>query len=572
MTLQLAPAPTSIAPRTLRSSDVVTPLNEALGAQIKLHFMKWSTSLFGEGMSIDEAQNGTLVPVARGVARRLAPTSPILTLAESQQQIDAAGLHGVVQPSEGERRDALNIKIKTELEKKRLGGIIARADQGFGTQALLGVTGFAVDFADPVNLATIAVPGIAELKAGYWALKGAALVGSSVPKFAARAGLGAIEGALGAAVVEPINYAAHRSVGDDYDLVDSLMNIGLGATAGSTLRALGGTGVDLFRGLRLRWDVGVDDFRRVFNDGLERIGQNRLLREPELAIDFRGMPEQSMVVMPGRGSAGDRVNIDDELNTKDVLQDYQPFHTPDGKQIYRVPSNGEVVVYTHSPAAGRGARDTITLHRLRSEDPEFDLPLSEKRLQPAERDGRLIYMKPPKDMMPIDSNAIDTTLHGIRKLSVKGLLKFQPPKGRGYRVKNAIGLRVHSARNEYARTRKSLHTTKRIYGRNGQFRNPDHPELYGGLIDSKPDTMSGRKSGATQAGDYRKILDRETAILLYPFTRKQLGEVGEMEARVVGAWKISEKEHEVTDFLAPIAGAAVTRYDTKQEQNDEDRQ
>jgi len=266
MILQLSPTPGTPA-RPLVMDDVVTPLNDALMAQTKLGYMDWWSSRLSDSAAIDAAQYGR----SRGRLGREAPVSPKLTQAQAQEQVKRADVD--VEVFEGIRQEALNLLIERAREKKRLNETISRADQSFQTRFLLGATAFAVDLADPVNLATSVVPVAGATKVGYLIAKGAARFGPTLTKAAVRAGVGAYEAGVSTAVLEPLNYALHRAVGEKYDVADSAASIGLGAAGGAFLHTSVGASVDIYRSMRARYGLPVDATGRVISDALIQIGR-----------------------------------------------------------------------------------------------------------------------------------------------------------------------------------------------------------------------------------------------------------------------------------------------------------
>ena len=105
--------------------------------------------------------------------------------------------------------------------------IIARREEG-------GVTGGAARFAaglagslpgivDPLNIASAFFPAVGPTRAAVWAAR-AGLAG--------RAATGAIEGAVGGALLTPVQYGIARWDDEDYGAVDALLNIALGSVFG----------------------------------------------------------------------------------------------------------------------------------------------------------------------------------------------------------------------------------------------------------------------------------------------------------------------------------------------------
>lgn len=111
--------------------------------------------------------------------------------------------------------------------------------QGFASKA--GTFGLQIMSAmlDPINVASAFVPVVREMRFARMA--------SQIGVTPARIVRGGIEGAVGAAIVEPIVYAAASAEQADYDFADSLMAVGFGAVFGATLHGVFGKIGDIMR-------------------------------------------------------------------------------------------------------------------------------------------------------------------------------------------------------------------------------------------------------------------------------------------------------------------------------------
>lgn len=105
-----------------------------------------------------------------------------------------------------------------------------------GTASLLGgsLAGAAVD---PINVASAFIPIVPEARYAQWLARAGE---GAFARAGVRAGAGAIEGAAGAAIIEPIVYAGATSEQADYGLMDSFMNVTLGGVLGGGLHTIGG--------------------------------------------------------------------------------------------------------------------------------------------------------------------------------------------------------------------------------------------------------------------------------------------------------------------------------------------
>lgn len=129
----------------------------------------------------------------------------------------------------------LNALKRDELARE---DTIARGSGGFGqTAAQLGV-GLAVSIVDPINVGSAFVPVVGEARFAAWAAR--------YGMTGARAAKGAIEGAAGAALVEPIVLGAALQEQANYDAGDSFLNLVFGTAIGGGLHVGLGALADRF--------------------------------------------------------------------------------------------------------------------------------------------------------------------------------------------------------------------------------------------------------------------------------------------------------------------------------------
>jgi hypothetical protein len=509
----------------------VTPFKDAIWAKAELQWMEWSTTLLGQAKQIDEAQNGKGLFGGRGPMRRVTPTSPLLTREQAQEQVLRAGVD--VPVSAGIRQEALDIKIKWAKRKQDLEATVARADQGFGTQLALGATAFVVGAADPVNVATTFVPVIGEAKLAYWLAKAASRLGPTAAKVAVRAGVGAYDAGVGSIAFEPINYVAHKAVGDDYDLVDSVINVGLGAGAGSALRVLGGVGVDLYRGMRVRGYLSIDAYGRVINQGLHQLGFGRPIDvAPSLAAENGALvvpgpsegdalhllasasllPLDTFLVLPGDGT-----DISDQVGIKAVLRELMPVTSSATEEVYRKKSGDDILVYTRTEGAS-GNREAFIVQRLKPGDANYDGPLSVARqvedAEASRRASRLLYMKAPAELQSVLTNAGMAAMDKLERVHSADPLKLHPPEADGgYQVDSAVGTAIHTALSSYADRSKTLHRGWEMKRQKPDgFVSTDHAPL---ALEMKPESPTGISLGYQQALGYQDTFGVDATVLLY---------------------------------------------------------
>jgi len=137
----------------------------------------------------------------------------------------------------------LSILAKRKRRELKRAEILSRAAGGISQGAARLGTSLGVSLLDPINVAASFIP-IAGPARYARALEAA---GGLLGRTAVRAGFGAAEGVAGAALVEPLIYAARVDEQADYSMADSLANIAFGGVFGATLHSGAGLVGDLWR-------------------------------------------------------------------------------------------------------------------------------------------------------------------------------------------------------------------------------------------------------------------------------------------------------------------------------------
>lgn len=173
-------------------------------------------------------------------AGRLEPETPLLGAEQAREQVAGAGLDIKI-PDQGIRQGALEVLIERHREQLARQQIMARA--GGGNMPTQITASLAASLLDPLNIASAFVPVVGEAR--YARL----LAGAATPmgRAAVRGGVGAVEGSVGAAIVEPLPLLAAQADQTEYGLSDSLANIALGGVLGGGLHSIGGAVSDALR-------------------------------------------------------------------------------------------------------------------------------------------------------------------------------------------------------------------------------------------------------------------------------------------------------------------------------------
>ncbi len=140
---------------------------------------------------------------------------------------------------DGMTKEAAQILAQRADARQSRSDILARDAGGLGRNAAIFTARLLAQAADPVGLALGFLPVVGEARYAAWLAR--------MGRTPARLAAGGVEGAVGSAALEPLILGAAQADQLDYDLVDSLVNVGMGGVFGAGLRAGGGAIVDLIR-------------------------------------------------------------------------------------------------------------------------------------------------------------------------------------------------------------------------------------------------------------------------------------------------------------------------------------
>jgi len=170
--------------------------------------------------------------------------SPTITAKEANEKY---GLGGALQ-FDADIPDAVAKQIyDRKIQEVLHNDTMRRADAGMGTNLLAGI---ASTVRDPIYLVSSFIPIVGEARFEAMAAKYGVT--------AARLGTGAVEGAVGAAAVEPIILAGAQTEQSDYSATDSLMNIVFGGIVGGGLHMGAGFIGDRWAGRKAASGIQLD--------------------------------------------------------------------------------------------------------------------------------------------------------------------------------------------------------------------------------------------------------------------------------------------------------------------------
>lgn len=178
---------------------------------------------------------------------------PMLSADEARARLRAAQLDtALTVPDQGISAAALDILMRRKSTERKRQDILRRSPGGFGLEAAGLAVEFGASLLDPVNVGSGFIPIIGQARYGRWLAAAGTGARGLAGRTGIRAGVGAVEGTIGAALIEPTIAAGMDAEQADYTAMDSLYNIAFGGLFGGGLHTIGGAGLDLYRFARGR--------------------------------------------------------------------------------------------------------------------------------------------------------------------------------------------------------------------------------------------------------------------------------------------------------------------------------
>ena len=144
-----------------------------------------------------------------------------------------------------EYQSVVDIMVDSKIEENERKSIMSRGPEGsfnplsggFYVGAAKLAVGIGVSFLDPINIGASFIPVVGQTRFAQIVARTGLKTGRAVR--------GAVEGAVGATLLEPLIYSTAQKIQADYDLVDSFMNIGFGTILGTGLHVGAGALKDI---------------------------------------------------------------------------------------------------------------------------------------------------------------------------------------------------------------------------------------------------------------------------------------------------------------------------------------
>lgn len=196
--------------------------------------------------ALTKATSGQVVAAAFGQALYENPLNAVIRIGEyaqstgqgrrlsqSEWQNSEYFREGITVSENGIRENTAVLLAERYDERRSRSLVLERSPGGVGLGVAQFGAGLVASATDPLNVAASFIPVVGQARF----LAATAKYGRTV----ARAGKGAFEGAVGAAVVEPaVLLAASLEQDEDYTFADSFMNIAFGSVLGGGLHVVGG--------------------------------------------------------------------------------------------------------------------------------------------------------------------------------------------------------------------------------------------------------------------------------------------------------------------------------------------
>jgi len=166
--------------------------------------------------------------------------------------------------SPGELDTVIRLKKR---ERKQLQTLNRRPQTWGGFAAEIG-GGLVGSLTDPFQVAASFIPVVGQARYAKWIAAARGPLGRA----GVRAGVGAAEGFVGSAIIEPFVYTRAQSLGLEYDSTDSFMNLTFGTVLGGGLHVAGGFFGDAITG---RYDPPEQTSRAALADAVTALEDGR---------------------------------------------------------------------------------------------------------------------------------------------------------------------------------------------------------------------------------------------------------------------------------------------------------
>lgn len=234
--------------------DFEAPLSDVLGATAEEAWLFNPLSSIKRATELSRAMHGDIGDVDDFEDAEISePPTPVLSADVARKQVRELGLDLSIS-DDGIPEGALDILVERKQNEVARRTNIQRSPTGVGPTVLKLGTALAVSVFDPINVVASFIPVVGPLRYTNMLKKATGAAGRA----GVRAKVGAVEGAFGQVLVEPVVYRAAQQEQADYGLADSLLNVAFGTVFGAGLHMGGGALKDAFSKNR-PWQTATPD-------------------------------------------------------------------------------------------------------------------------------------------------------------------------------------------------------------------------------------------------------------------------------------------------------------------------
>ena len=273
--------------------DYTASTGEVIGAAGQRAIDTGITDVFGQG----------LVSLIGQSAAKADPERYSVSAVDAKAEAAKRGVSIDLDDDASISRPELDVMLRLKERERKQMAVLNRRPKtwgGFGAELLGGIGG---SLLDPVQAAASFIPVVSAARYAAWTAKAATPLGRA----GVRAGVGAVEGLAGAAILEPLAYTRAQSLGLDYTAQDSFLNLAFGTVLGGGLHVMGGAAFD-----------AVSPARRAAGEAPEAKGR-QALAEAVTALDDGRAFDATPVFQDGRFMAQE-VNRAPDITDVDLTE------------------------------------------------------------------------------------------------------------------------------------------------------------------------------------------------------------------------------------------------------------
>lgn len=410
-------------------------------------------------------ENAPYKSIKRAIKRSFADYADdeIIPMAELNERYAPIGLSFM----EDHKRGYVDLLVKKRLDDIKKQDIISRGPKNVFAQGSYFISGLGGSFTDVINIGTSVIPVVGQAR--FLQMVG------KYGKTSARLRRGAIEGAVGNTLFEPVEFSMARAEQRDYGFMDSLYNISFGAVLGSGLNfGLGKIG-DVYKKYtgkdniyndienapaELKEDLIKYSIGRVLQgkriNAAEFLEQTKIERDRQLRI--KHISETTL-----KANLGNVFDADAQPKAKDI------------KAIKEFTEKLQQQIESNLPKTQR-----LELQKLKKQYDSLEKKLQQKKYKKVKEGKEEIDL----DIIDKDKNLIPY----IAKLnSLNKKIKILEDRGQEAAIKNSIEQRQFARQRE---TNVSYNTLGKLEQLRTMYSNPDGFEIKNGEMVNRANKLN----------------------------------------------------------------------------------